>query len=95
MNNLEKIGQEVIYGLLMSKELGIPYYVKDNFYLVLNNEDKLFISDEEIFKVVEDLLPKQYVLEIIPVEREFVSDTIAGNFPYGDIELQLVEIGNK
>lgn len=91
MNNLEKIGQEVIYGLLLAKKLDIPYYVKDNFYLLVDFEDHVFISNEEIISEVKRLLPPEYLLEVIPVEREFISDGLYENFLYGDIELKLIE----
>lgn len=92
MSNLEKIGQEVIYGLFLAKKLDIPYYVKDNFYLLVDFEDHVFISNEEIISAAERLLPPEYLLEAIPVEREFVSDGLYENFTYGDIELRLIEI---
>ena len=91
MSNIQKIGQQVLYGLLVARELNVPYYVKDNFDDILLSEDDLFISDEDIIKYVKKVLSNEYTLEIIPTQREFMSENPEDNFFYGDIELKLIK----
>ena len=91
MNNLAKIGQQLLYGLITAKELDIPYYIKDNFDLLLMEESDIFITDDEILAQVRKMLSDKYTLQEIPVEREFISEYEDDNFFYGDIELKLIE----
>ena len=91
MNNIQQIGREVLFGLITAKELNIPYYVKDNFDLILSSEDDIFLSDEEIIEHVKKMLADKYTLKVLNVEREFICENEEDNFFYGDIELKLIE----
>ena len=92
MSNIQKIGDQILYGLLIARELNVPYFVKENFDDILCSEDDLFISDDDIIKHVQKMLADNYELEIIPVQREFMAENPEDNFFYGDIELKLNKI---
>lgn len=94
MSNIQNIGKEVLYGLVTAKELDIPYYVKDNFDLILRSEEDIFLTDEEIINHVRKLISDEYELKVINVEREFIAENEDDNFFYGDIELKLNKIDN-
>ncbi len=91
MNNIERIGKEVLYGLIEAFKMNIPYYVKDNFDYILIDEADIFLSDEDIIEHVNKVMSDDYTLKIIPVQREFISENEEDNFFYGDIELKLIK----
>jgi hypothetical protein len=91
MSNIQNIAKQVLYGLITAKELDIPYYVKDNFDLILMEESDIFISDDDIIEHVDKMLSDKYTLKVLNVEREFESEDEDDNFFYGDIELKLIE----
>ncbi len=91
MSNIQQIGREVLFGLVTAKELDLPYYVKDNFDLILESEEDIFLTDEEIIEHVKKMLADKYTLKVFHVEREFIAENEEDNFLYGDIELKLIE----
>lgn len=94
MNNIQQIGQEILYGLTIAYQMDIPYYVKDNFDLILRSEEDIFFTDEEIINHVRKLISDEYELKVINVEREFIAENEDDNFFYRDIELKLNKIDN-
>lgn len=89
MSNIARIGEQVLYGLSQSYQMGIPYYIKDNFEYILDEED-FIISDEDIINQVRKILSSDYQLMEIPVKREYHSED-DDNFWYGDTELRLLK----
>lgn len=88
MSNITRIGEQVLYGLTQAYKAGLPYYVKDNFEYMLDEED-FMTSDEDIIDQVRKILPSNFELLEVPVKREYHSED-DDNFWYGDTELRLV-----
>lgn len=92
MNNIEKIGLQVLQEVIIAMELEVPYYVKDNFERTIGDtEDSLFITDDEIINYVKKVLADKYTLEVKHVQREYISVEPEDNFFYEDIELKLIK----
>lgn len=94
MDRLNKIAKEVLMQLSLSYKMNIPYYVKDNFEYLLD-EDDMFLSDEDIIEAVKHIVSDKYTLKVIPVTRELQCDNPEDNFLYGDTELKLIENENR
>lgn len=90
MNSIHKIADSVIYGLLTAKEMNIPYYIKDNFEYLFD-EDDMFITDDEIIDEIKKRLPKDLELLVTPIKRELQCENEEDNFFYGDTQLEIVK----
>lgn len=60
-------------------------------YSIDNEEDSLFITDDQIINHVKKMLDDKYTLQVYPVERLFES-SIEGveDFKYIDTEIRIV-----
>lgn len=89
MNRIQSISEQILSDLITARKTDTPYYMKSNLSLILDSEDDLFITDEEILENIKKMLSDNYSIEITPVHKTFKS-TDYEEFTYKDIELKLV-----
>ena len=89
---VSRAAQIILGGMIKAYQGDYPYYVKDNFDGAFEAEDSIFITDDEIIERIKHILSDKYRLDIIPVQREFISEQKGKNFFYEDLELKLVEV---
>lgn len=90
MSRVSIIGEKVLKQLINCYHAEQPYYLKQNIgYLFNNEDDNLFVTDEDVIEHVKKCLSDKYFLEVKEVERTFTGET--ENFTYPDIELKIVK----
>lgn len=90
---ISQIGDQILNDLILAFYSEQAFYVSNRFGKYLNEEDALYITDDDIIKYIKSKLSSTFYLEVKEVDREF--DSTVEEFLFRDTELKIQHVKNN